>query len=185
MDSSARIAIDTARLRAVQAGDESAWREWYDEAFEAVDAYALWRCGGLREEADDVLQEAWLAAVRRISHYDPRAGPLAGWLCGIVAGLLRNRFRKERRRGGRPLLARPDAEPADAEALRREQALRVAEALASLPGHYESVLRLKYLEGLSVAEIAQRRGESARASESLLTRAREAFRSAWSPEETP
>jgi RNA polymerase sigma-70 factor, ECF subfamily len=63
--------------------------------------------------------------------------------------------------------------------LRREQAEQVALALSRLPEHYETVLRAKYLDGLSVAAIAAERGESVKAVESLLTRAREAFRAAY------
>ncbi|MBY0229132.1 MAG: sigma-70 family RNA polymerase sigma factor [Gemmataceae bacterium] len=171
---------DAARKAAVLAGDESAWRAWYDECFGPLDAYVLWRCGGSRADADDVLQEAWLVAVRRLERFDPAAGPFLGWLRGIAANLLRNRFRKKE---ALPF-PRPDAEPADAEAMRQEKAARVAEALASLPPHYEELLRMKYLEGLPVAEIAERRGETTQAAESALTRARAAFRAAY-PEDEP
>jgi RNA polymerase sigma-70 factor (ECF subfamily) len=41
------------------------------------------------------------------------------------------------------------------------------------------VLRMKYLEGRSVADIAAERDDSPKAVESLLTRAREAFRQAY------
>jgi RNA polymerase sigma-70 factor (ECF subfamily) len=54
--------------------------------------------------------------------------------------------------------------------------------LVALPDHYESVLRAKYLDGRSVAEIALQRGESEKAVESLLTRARAAFREAYGDE---
>ena len=58
--------------------------------------------------------------------------------------------------------------------------------IADIPGamveHYEAVLRAKYLDGASVADIARSRGESVKATESLLTRAREAFRAVFRPE---
>jgi RNA polymerase sigma-70 factor (ECF subfamily) len=176
---------DRRRKRAVLAGDEAAWRAWYDETFPRLDAYVLWRCGGLRDVADDVLQDAWLTAVRKLSAFDPDAGPFAAWLRGIAAGLLANRFRLNGRRAKVSLTPQPDAEPADAEALRRERAAAVAAALASLPDRYEEALRLRYLEGLSVADIAARTGETLKAVESLLSRAREAFRSAFPAEEAP
>ena len=44
---------------------------------------------------------------------------------------------------------------------------------------HEAVLRAKYLEGRSVADIADERCESSKAIESLLTRARQAFRQAY------
>ncbi len=163
---------------AVLAGDELAWKILYDEAFPGLYRYVLWRCGGLRDPADEVVQETWLTAVRRLRSFDPAAGSFAAWLRGIAANLLRNHFRREYRRARRtqPL----DVEPAAAsENERREQAERVALALGALPEHYESVLRAKYLEGQSVVAIAAARDESPKAVESLLTRARQAFREAY------
>ena len=49
-------------------------------------------------------------------------------------------------------------------------------ALDQLPQHYGNALEWKYLEGLPVKEIASRLKLSPKAAESLLTRAREAFR---------
>ncbi|HTU20055.1 MAG TPA: sigma-70 family RNA polymerase sigma factor [Gemmataceae bacterium] len=168
-----RVQRERELRRAVLAGEELAWRMLYDGAFAGLYAYVLWRCGGLRERADEVTQETWLIAVRRLRSFDPSAGSFAAWLRGIAVNVLRNHFRRETRRARR---TRPlDAEPIAAEES-REQAERIAAALAALPPHYEAVLRMKYLDGRSVADIAAERGESPKAVESLLTRAREAFR---------
>lgn len=183
MDDRDRVWRERGLRDAVLAGDEQAWRLWYDESCTDLAAYVLWRCCGLRDRADEVVQETWLTAVRRLSSFDPAAGNLGGWLRGIAVNLLRNQFRREVRRQGRPEGPNRTGEPADAEALRREQAETVAAALAALPDHYEAVLRLKYLEGRSMADIAASRGESVKAVESLLTRAREAFRAAYQPDE--
>lgn len=160
---------------AVLAGDARAWQTWYDESFADLYAYVVWRCAGLRDAADEITQEAWLTAVRRIAGFDPAAGSFAGWLRGIAANLLRNHFRQARRRPAahslNGQLPAPTA-PTD-------QAERIARALALLPEHYESVLRAKYLEQQSVAKIADSCGDSAKAVESLLTRARQAFREAF------
>ncbi|HTU90128.1 MAG TPA: sigma-70 family RNA polymerase sigma factor, partial [Gemmataceae bacterium] len=158
------------------AGEEFAWRTLYDDAFAGLYAYVLWRCGGLRDRADEVTQETWLTAVRRLRAFDPSAGSFASWLRGIAANVLRNHFRREKRRTRRtqPL----DSEPLAAEES-REQSERIAAALGALPAQYEAVLRMKYLEGRSIADIAAERGESPKAVESLLTRAREAFRQAY------
>ena len=45
---------------------------------------------GSSAEADDVVQETWLTAVRRIRAFDPERGPFAAWLRGIAANVLRN-----------------------------------------------------------------------------------------------
>jgi RNA polymerase sigma-70 factor (ECF subfamily) len=176
MQAEDRVERERQLRRAVLSGEEFAWRTLYDEAFARLHAYVLWRCGGLRDRADEVVQETWLTAVRRLRAFDPSAGSFASWLRGIAANVLRNHFRREKRRTRRtqPL----ECEPLAVEDS-REQAERIAEALESLPAHYEGVLRMKYLEGRSVADIAAERGESAKAIESQLTRAREAFRQAY------
>ena len=53
-------------------------------------------------------------------------------------------------------------------------------ALDYLPTPYAEVLEWKYLRELSLVEIARRLGRSPKAAESLLTRARDAFREAFS-----
>lgn len=178
MDARERIGRERGLREAVLAGDEAAWRRWYDETCPDLFAYVRWRCGGLRDQAEEVLQETWLTAVRRLPSFDPAAGAFAAWLRGIAANVLRNRFRSDRRRRAVPAGEAGDGE-AGAELLRREQAELVARALAALPEHYEAVLRARYLEGLSVPDVARARGESVKAVESLLTRARQAFRATY------
>jgi RNA polymerase sigma-70 factor (ECF subfamily) len=183
MEATDRVWRERGLREAVLAGDERAWRLWYDESSADLHSYVVWRCGGLRACAEEIVQETWLTAVRRLPAFDPAAGSFAGWLRGIAANLLRNHFRRDTRRQGRPAGTGRVGEPADAGLLRREQAEAVAGALAALPEHYEAVLRGKYLDGRSMAEIALERGESVKAVESLLSRAREAFRAAFQPEE--
>lgn len=67
------------------------------------------------------------------------------------------------------------AEP-EAVAHREDLAARVHAALDYLPSRYAKVLELKYLEDLSVEAIATRLGVSVIAVQSLLARARQAFR---------
>jgi RNA polymerase sigma-70 factor (ECF subfamily) len=172
-------------LAAVLAGDEAAWRTWYDESYDGLYAYVLWRCAGLRDLADEVVQETWLTAVRRIRTFDPGRGRFAGWLRGIAANTLRNHLRRLRPPAPAVSLREAaDSTPAaDAGLERREAAAAVARALAALPERYEAVLRAKYLDGLSVAAIADAWAETPKAIESLLSRARQAFRDAHVPTE--
>jgi RNA polymerase sigma-70 factor (ECF subfamily) len=186
MPSEERVRRQRGLRRAVLAGDEHAWRTLYDEAFAELHAYALWRCGGLRDLADEVVQDTWLTAVRRIRAFDPEQGAFIGWLRGITANVLRNHLHRQDRRNGRlrQLGSEQAAEPAEAALERREEAERVARALAALPERYEAVLRAKYLEGRSVEEMASAGSETPKAVESLLTRARQAFRTLYQ-EQTP
>jgi RNA polymerase sigma-70 factor (ECF subfamily) len=166
---------------AVLAGDTAAWRLWYAEYFDRLAAYVRWRCGGLADLADDVTQEAWLTAVRRLRAFDPDRGAFFAWLCGIAANACRNAVRTRRRqtRHSRPLGPDDDPPAAGPDPAATEKAERVAIALAAIPDHYEAVLRAKYLDRMTVEQIAADRGDSPKAVESLLARARQAFREAY------
>jgi RNA polymerase sigma-70 factor (ECF subfamily) len=165
------------RLRdAVLAGDEAAWRSLYDSAYAELWTYVVWRCAGLRDLAEEITQETWLVAVRRIGDFDPRQGRFVAWLRGIAVRALQNHFR--RRRPEQPLSGHDPAEPGGADE-RREQAELIARALAELPEHWESVLRAKYLDAQSVEQIAADWSQTPKAIESLLTRARQGFRTAY------
>src|SRR5262249_43072742 len=149
----------------------------YDAHFDRLADYIRWRCAGIADLAEDATQETWLTAVRRMSHFDPRAGSFHAWLCGIAANVIRNALRSRRRAEPVKSLVTTVADPPARDDADRKH---VAAALAELPEHYEAVLRAKYLERQTVEEIAAARGETAKAVESLLTRAREAFRAAYS-----
>jgi RNA polymerase sigma-70 factor (ECF subfamily) len=170
---------------AVLSGDERAWQTWYDESFDALNAYVNWRCAGLGDLADEVVQDTWLTAVRRIRTFDPDQGSFLNWLRGIAAMVLRNHWRRRGRSptslNGRCLATDPLATALD----QREQAERVARALSVLPERYEAVLRAKYLDGHSMAQIAAAGNETIKAVESLLSRARQAFRQAYLSQEEP
>jgi RNA polymerase sigma-70 factor (ECF subfamily) len=173
---------ERALHRAVLAGSAQAWRAWYDASFAALDAYVLWRCAGLRDLADEVVQEAWLTAVRRIRDFDPARGRFLAWLCGIATNVLRGHLR---RKYPEPLAGQDRPAPADGTLEQREQAEQIAHALARLPERQEAVLRAKYLDRRSVEEIARDWRETPKAVESLLTRARAAFRAAYLEQEGP
>jgi RNA polymerase sigma-70 factor (ECF subfamily) len=175
-------ALERGLWHAALAGDERAWRAWYEASFAPLYAYTLWRCAGLRDVADEIVQETWLIAVRRLREFDPERAKFIGWLRGVAANQVRNYFRKEKRRPVRSLGDTDVPAPKNNDLESRERAERIAQALGGLPEHYEAVLRAKYLDQESVADIAAGRDESVKAVESLLTRARQALREALGAE---
>jgi len=164
--------------QAVLAGDETAWRTWCLESFDQLDRFVLWRCGGRREVADDVVQETWLTAVRRIRRFDPTRASFLAWLRGIAANVRRNHLRRNRRIASERFSANGEVAAHDAMAAADEQdrAERICIALDELSERHEAVLRAKYFDGLGVDEIARSWNETPKAIESLLSRARMAFR---------
>jgi RNA polymerase sigma-70 factor (ECF subfamily) len=164
---------------AALAGDRQAWRALFESAFETVQGYSRWRCGGHPDLTDDVIQEAWLVAASRLRAFDPARSRFAAWVCGIAANVARGLVRKRGRvhTRVRSLVAVP--EPIGPDAHPAHDPERVAVALAELSDRHELALRMKYFDQMSVAEMANATGESLKAVESLLTRARQAFRDAY------
>lgn len=164
---------------AVVVGDEGAWRTLYEECFEPLYAYAFHRLGRDRERTDEVIQEVWMTAVRRIAQFDPDLGTFDAWLRGITDNVMRNVWRRERQR--RQMTSAPVDGAAGSESPFRavELAEEIALTLTKLPARYQRVLRAKYHDELAVGEIAAQWNETPKAIESLLSRARAAFRQAY------
>lgn len=69
--------------------------------------------------------------------------------------------------------------------LKKELTEEIKKVLGKVSEGYRKILRLKYIEGCSVAEIARQMELSPKAIESRLTRAREAFKLAWGASNAP
>ena len=161
----------TLRQRVLR-GDQDAWRELFDAGFAAVCRYVRRRCSDT-ELAQEVVQESLWIAVRKIEAFDPHRAPWTHWLRGIAQHVLRNRTRREARSRTTPLDFEPVAQREDRDLLRE-----VEHTLTALSPEHRRVLHERYREQRSVAEIAGRMDRSEKAVESLLTRARAAFRTA-------
>ena len=106
--------------------------------------------------ADDVAQEAYLAAAGHV----PDDRPLRPWLSRVVLNVVRMRGRSAKRREVRELAApTPETVPTAAELIDRvELQRRVAGDVLELAEPYRSTVLLHFFEGLSSAEIARRLG---------------------------
>ena len=167
---------------AVLRGDAGAWRVLHDRCFEPLYGFVYLRAGRRRDRAEDVVEESWMIAVRRIATFDPERGTFSSWLRGIAENVLRNRARRWQRDDavlrGSPAVDELVAAHGGAET-HLETAEHVALALAGLPERYREALRSRYQEDRTVDEIATRSGDTPKAVESLLSRARAAFREAY------
>ncbi|WP_232664642.1 RNA polymerase sigma factor [Pseudonocardia sp. TRM90224] len=149
----------------------------YDTALPQVYGYLLARCGR-RVLAEDLAAETFLAAVAACRGPQPPA-PSTGWLVGIARHKLVDHWRAAEReqRGLRAVAGEPEPvdDPWD-EALDAGLAHAVLEEQSA---QHRAVLTLRYLDGLSVPEVAGVLGRTVHATEALLTRARTAFRRSY------
>ncbi len=156
---------------------EIAFRAWYDRALPRVLGYVLRRCGSI-ELAEDVTQQAFLEAVRRPEHFRGEADPVT-WLCAIARNKLADHFRREEREARRRMrLVVAEIEPRGDQAAwaRRTQREEIEDAIRTLPPLQRGAFVFRYLDELSVREVARLIGKSEKATESLLARAKENFR---------
>lgn len=151
---------------------------FYDEALPSVYGYLCARCGG-RALAEELTSETFLAAVDAVR--SGKSPPLTvPWIIGVARHKLVDHWRRQAReeRGlrdlGEPASATGE-DPWDVEL----DAIRARETLESLVPHHRAALTLRYLDDLSVPEVAALMDRTVRATESLLVRARTAFRRAY------
>jgi RNA polymerase sigma-70 factor (ECF subfamily) len=125
---------------------------------------------------DDVVQETHLASARRIDEFEPR-GPASfyRWLVGIARNKVREAERR-RRAKKRAVLAPLAGEPAgdqtspSGRVRGRERRELLLDAVRELPGAQGEAVRLRYLEGRSVAETARVLDRSESAVKALVSR---------------
>jgi RNA polymerase sigma-70 factor (ECF subfamily) len=175
---------DADLIRAVQSGDAAALETLYQRYLPSVWRYAFARLHGDTAAAEDVVSETFLAAVRRIDRLKPEGGSVAGWLIGIARHKIGDVWRRRSRvHSGGAAEERAEATPGGADPASpletAETRTRVAEVLDTLPDDQRVALEWKYLEKLSVREIARRMGRTEKAAETVLYRARKAFREAY------
>ncbi len=156
--------------------------------------FCYYRVGQDQHLCEDVVQETMLRAIAQLHQYDPARsdGDIIVWLIGLA----RNEVRRALtwRDGGKKLQdlwARMDSDLLglygmldrqlfDDELVSRQETRQMVNAtMSQLPCKYGQALEAKYVQGQSVRDIAAAGGKSEKAVESLLSRAREAFRATF------
>ena len=143
---------------------------FYDATFAEAYRYAGRLCGADRSAAEDLVQEAYLSVLRRF-----REGDGDVLTVGYVVTTVRHRFldgvrHRDRESRRLQLIVSPDFVddwPAPTPNLER---------LADLPQRDRTALVLRYVDDLSVPDVAAAMQLSVHATESLLARARTRLR---------
>lgn len=146
-----RDLVDDVALAAVRRGDPAAQASFFRRFAPLVHAAALGVVGP--SDADDVVQEVFVKALRRLDELRDDAA-VAPWLCEMARNAARDLLRRQRRRGAQELSHDPQAPPQDDD----ELAARVLALVRTLPEAYRETLILRLVEGLTGPEIAARTG---------------------------
>lgn len=193
--SHSQITEDRTLAGQVAAGDQAAFDCFFREYFPRLFRFTLLRVNNDPDLAEEIVQRTMCVVVRKISTYRGEA-LLFTWLCQICRNEMLAVFAQH------GLAYRADISIDDHPAVQAaleslsatdfspETAQRHAEiarfvrtTLEYLPANYATALEMKYVLGNSVAEVAEALGIGTKAAESLLARARvafrEGFRSLW------
>lgn len=184
---------DKALVARILGGDQQAVEEFFESCFPGLFRFAMARVDNDPDQAEEIAQATLCTAITALHTYRGEAA-LFTWLCTLCRHEISAHYRRRKRfprqldlaednleaRGAlESLWVSPGAGP-EGEAERNELSRLVHATLDRLPGRYGDALEWKYIEGISVDRIAQRLGTSSKAAESLLTRARDAFRDGFS-----
>ena len=176
---------DAQLLRLMQMGDAEAWQELYQRLLPSAWRLA-WQLVGDRQIAEDLVADCLLALCRQANDLDPDSIKLFGWLRGVIRHKAMDHHRAQARRSAAldqraALQATGEAQKHsdNRPAARSERAEQINDVIAVLEGLDETrrqCLEWKYLERLSVREMAARLDLTEKAVESVLYRARLEFR---------
>ena len=150
---------DEDLMELVVAGDTRAFATLYDR--HAAVAYSLaYRICGRRSSAEEVVQEAFLAAWRSRASYQSARGGLRQWILALVRNRAIDAVRHSSVKTSRDVqddrlaAALPALERTDVEVERRTDAELVRHALRQLPDDQQRVIELAFFGGFTHSEIA-------------------------------
>jgi RNA polymerase sigma-70 factor, ECF subfamily len=185
------VDTDPEHVRRLLRGDEAAFEQFFDDAYPALYRFALARLDFDHDAAGEVAQAALCKAIRKLHTFRGEASLLT-WLCTFCRReIYDHRHRHHGRvqvdlvedtpeiRAALESLRATPAQDLDASLDRTRMASLVQRVLDQLPTHYAHALEWKYIDELTVRAIGERLGLGPKAAESLLTRARQAFREAF------
>jgi RNA polymerase sigma-70 factor (ECF subfamily) len=147
----------------------------YDRALPQVYGYLRARVPDAAV-AEDLTAETFLAAVQAVKARSVPQLSIA-WLVTVARNKLVDHWRREARAEKDLVLASDEAVDDDLD--QHFERMRAREVLAELGAHHRAALTLRYLDGLSVPEVAGQLGRTVHATEALLVRARNAFRARY------
>jgi RNA polymerase sigma-70 factor (ECF subfamily) len=171
--------------------DGRAFEEFFNEYYPRLYRFVMRRAPRDIAAAEDIAQGTLCRALESLANYRGEAA-LFTWLCTLCRREMSLRWRDSHSHGAalaeddpqvraalESMFASEDTDPF-AVAGREQMSETVRAALDYLPSVYADILEWKYVRDMSVADIAAQLGRSVKATESLLTRARLAFRESFS-----
>ncbi|MEO7276224.1 MAG: sigma-70 family RNA polymerase sigma factor [Vicinamibacterales bacterium] len=181
----APAAEERALLEAVLQKDRKAAAEFVSRFADPVFGYVSRRLTPRADLVEDVVQDVFLVALQKLDTFAGQSS-VVGWLLGIARHKVEDVYRAR--------LREPDPFPDDMDGLSAGAAIepdldevidaaraeeKTRRILDQLPSAYSAVLQWRYWEKRSAREMAEQTGQTEKAIERLLARARMYFKRLW------
>jgi RNA polymerase sigma-70 factor (ECF subfamily) len=178
---------DLELARRISTGDEKALKSLYDTYADLLYGYIRHFLNEIPDAVvEDIWQETLISVIKGLSGFRGNS-KLFTWMCGIAKHKAYDYCRLKKYplnpqyqefKNGLPDQMDTNLLPEDY-VLQQAIQCRVIKTLGTLPVTYRAILIQRYIDGLSVLEIARSIGKSYKATESLLSRARLMFKSTF------
>ena len=185
---------DAAVIARVRAGDREAFRELVERYSEMVFRLA-YRFAGNQDDADDIVQEAFLRAYRGLEKFEGSAS-FSTWLYRIATNCALDMLERRKSQPQPAVIADDDEDPPEERIvshypdqertlLAREMSSHVNAAMATLTPLERTAFVLRHFEQRSIEEIAQTLEVRSGAAKHSIFRAVEKMRRALEPAMRP
>ena len=144
---------------------------FYRRNLPVIYGYLLRLCGGRIDQAQDLTQETWLSFVNHV-RADPEIAVDVRWLVTVARCRFIDQWRRERRFDRNLSLAWAAERGNDVDDAGEPTPTELIDHLVSLIADHRLVLTLRYIDGFTVAEVADLINRTTTATYSLLARAR-------------
>lgn len=175
---------DELLLERAGAGDPAAFNELYERHRAAIFRFS-YRLSGSVEGAEDITHDCFLSLIRKPGNFQPGRASLRTYLLSAARNLWLKQLRSSAREWAMDDLGDAQFIAVEKQPLRQllddELALKVQEAVVSLPPMQREALVLFEYEGMTLGEIADLVGTDVGAIKSRLHRARERLRNVLRP----
>lgn len=170
-------------IKAVLAGKKKAINSFYKNYKDKLFAFIKQKIAN-KKDAEEILQDTFMSSLASFPAFKFNSSLLT-WLKAIAHHEIVDFFRKKKLKtivfSHFPFLEKLIDEALSPELALQEKEMKekILRTLKHLSEGYAQILRLKYIEGLSMAQIAEKLGKTIKAVESKLSRARLAFQKAY------
>lgn len=167
----------------ILSGEKSAINQFYNKYQKPLFSFVCKRAKN-KNDAQDIVQETLISGLNSLPSFNFKSS-LFSWLCAIAKHETVDFYRKKRLKtvllSKMPFMETwaDDALGPQSKYLKEELKEEIIFVLKNLSEGYSKILRLKYIEGMSIKAIAKNLSITAKAAESRLYRARKKFKLLW------